>query len=151
LVLEAILVLVAVAEVDLRAVKLEADLGLDDLHQARGDPICEKRTEALGAFDVVLGEIVADATEHVDLQAWEGIRPEDCESPHEVRLAATGGATVEDFGGWRSEDLTLLRVQLDVDGELGTQALGLRSHYPNSTASYSRGLYRPAPRGVNSF
>jgi hypothetical protein len=115
LVLEAVLLLVAVAEVDAGAVELEADLALDDLDEAGLDPRSEERAEALGALDVVLREVFGDAAEEVDLQAGEGPGPQDGEAAQRVGLPTAGRATVKDLGRGGVTQFKLLPVQLEAE------------------------------------
>ena len=85
LVLVDVAVVLAVAEVDLAAVP-EAYLVLDDRDEARRSPVCQERTEALRALEVVLDQIISDATKQVDLQARDRRAPVDRRHPDQMRL-----------------------------------------------------------------
>jgi hypothetical protein len=123
LVLVDVFLVFAVAEVNLAAVP-EADFILDDRHELARHPAGEHGAEALGAFHVVLDQIVADPAEQVDLQARDGRAPQDGRDTHQVRLAAAGRAAVQHFGRDGLQRLALFGVERQV--ELGVEHALLR-------------------------
>jgi hypothetical protein len=111
LVLVHVLLVLAVAEIDPRAV-LEADLVLDDLAAAVRDPFRQQGPQPARALDMVLRQVVAVAAEQVDLQCGNCRRPGDRAQADQVALAAARGAAVERLSRVAFEREHLLRVQV---------------------------------------
>ena len=122
LIFEPVLLVLAVAEIDLRAVP-EPDLVLDDIDEAAAFPARQQRPKPVRAFHVVLDQIVAQPPEEIDLQAPDQRAPDYRGDPHQVRLAAAGGASVEDLGGLRIERALLLGVELEIQLGFSRQRL----------------------------
>ncbi len=91
-----IVLCLAVTEIDHRAVP-EPDLVTDDPAPAAKNPHCEQRAKAFRAFKMVLVQILANASEQVDLQACDSRAPDDRGDPHQVRLARSCGAAEQDL------------------------------------------------------
>src|SRR6185437_13640401 len=94
-ILEAVLFLMAVTEIDFAAVP-EPDFVLHDNSEARGDPGGQHGSEALGAFKVVLDEVIVHPAEKIDLQPSNGRGPHDRRSSHEMAFAAACRPAIED-------------------------------------------------------
>ena len=91
LIFETVLLVLDMAEEDLRAVP-EPDLALDDLGEPGIHPISQESPKTRGALHVVFHEVVADAPEQIDLQPRNLDAPNDGRVPDTARLPAAGSA-----------------------------------------------------------
>lgn len=112
LVLGDVLLVLAVAEVDLRTVpELDEVLRVVRLHIAGIDPLTQQRREPSRPLHVVLGQIIRQAPEDIHLQPWDVRAPGDGRHAHQVALASAGSAAVQDLRSSGKKRLSLLRVK----------------------------------------
>ncbi|MNE68864.1 hypothetical protein D3C80_1645460 [compost metagenome] len=113
LILEPVLLVLAVAEINLAAIP-EANLVLDDLDELAFHPARQHRAKAVRSFNMVLHQIVADAAEEVDLQARYRCTPQNGSDAHQVALSATSGTAIQYFSCFALQCRHLLRMKAEV-------------------------------------